>query len=121
MILVGLFLNVHFIFISSSCMCVALEDTNPYVNFHLLSAIHFSHSTTIALNILQNKRPRRYGQRTKSNEDYRYVIQVLSKLIGTFFLSWYHFSLIFHFFSYCTIDIISEVVITLFLFIKGTT
>lgn len=120
MILVDLFLNVHFIFIRSSCMCVAHEDTNPYVNFHLLSAIHFSHITTTSLNILQNERPRRYGHRTKSNEDYRYVIQVLSKPIGTFFLSWYHFSLILHFFFYSTTDIISEVVITLFLLIKGT-
>lgn len=67
-------------------MCVALEDTNPNVNSHLLRATHFSHSTMNSLNILQNGRPRGYDSRTKSKEDCRYDVGVLSKPTGTFLL-----------------------------------
>lgn len=63
------FLNVHFIFIPSACMCVAFEDSNPYVKSHILMAILFTHSTTTSLNILQKVRPRWYDSRIKNNVD----------------------------------------------------
>lgn len=87
-----------FYFYSKLSMSMAHENTNHYVNFHLLKAIHFSHSTTTSLNISQNEWPRGYGHRSKRNEDYRYAMQVLSKPISTFFLPCYHLSLICHFF-----------------------
>lgn len=80
-------------------MCVPLGDANPHVNFHLLMATHFSHCTTTSLNIMQNERLRRVGQRIKKNEDYRYAMQVLSKPVSpSCFLAIYHLSPILHFF-----------------------
>lgn len=76
-------------------MCVALEDTNPNVNSHLLSATHFSHSTMTSLNVLQTG-----GEETLVAEPRekicRYDVGVLPKPIGTFLL----LAIIFHqFFS----------------------
>lgn len=92
----------QFYFTANSCMCVAPEDTNLNVNSHFLIATHFSHSTMTSLNIVQNGRPRSYGSRTKSKEDYRYEVGVLSKPIGTFLLPWYYFSSILFFIFFST-------------------